>query len=57
MQIPGHMRSVIVVDACLLGECASTILRDPGKHTITHTEPFDVATNGNNFTREFVAEH
>jgi hypothetical protein len=51
------MRSVILADACLLGECASTILRDPGKHTITHAEPFDVATNGNNVTCEFVAEH
>jgi hypothetical protein len=41
----------------LLGECAKTTLCDPGKHTITHAEPFDLVTDGNNFTREFVAEH
>jgi hypothetical protein len=51
------MRSVNLVDACLLCECASTLLCDPGKHTITHMEPFDVAANGNNFARKFVAEH
>jgi hypothetical protein len=38
-------------------ECASTILRDPGKHTIPHAEPFDVAANGNDLTGEFVAKH
>jgi hypothetical protein len=48
---------VNLVDAYLLCECASTFLCDPGKHTITHIEPFDVATNGNNFAREFVAQH
>src|ERR1700692_4893268 len=51
------MRSVILVDACLLCECAGTILCDPGKHPVTHTEPFDVAANGNDFPRKFVAEH
>jgi hypothetical protein len=51
------MRSVIFVDACLLCECAGTFLRDPGKYTVTHPESFDVAANGNDFTREFVAEH
>jgi hypothetical protein len=51
------VRSVILVDACLLSECASTVLRDPGKHTVTHAEPFDAATNGDNFTSKFVAEH
>ena len=30
---------------------------DPRKHTVTCAEPFDVTTNGNNFTSEFVAEH
>src|ERR1700730_1457640 len=54
---PAHMRSAILVDACLLCECASTVLCDPGKHTVTHAEPFDVAANGNDFPREFVAEH
>jgi hypothetical protein len=34
-----------------------TILCDPGKHTVTHAPPFDVAAHGNNFAREFVAEH
>jgi hypothetical protein len=51
------LRSVILVDASLLCECAGTILCDPGKHTVTHPEPFDVAANGNNFPRKFVAEH
>jgi hypothetical protein len=51
------VRSVVLVDACLLGECASTFLRDPGKHTVTHAEPFGVAANGNNFACEFVAQH
>jgi hypothetical protein len=51
------MRSVILVDTCLLRECATTIPCDPGKHSVTHAEPFDVSANGNNFTREFVAEH
>src|SRR5450631_3195220 len=51
------MRSVNLVDTCLLCECAGTILCDPGKHTITHMEPFDVAANGNDFAREFVAQH
>ena len=46
------MRSVILVDTCLLCECASTILCDRGKHTVTHAEPFDVAANGNNFNRK-----
>jgi hypothetical protein len=51
------MRNVIFVDACLLCECASALLCDPGKHTVTHPELFDVITNAYNFTREFVAEH
>jgi hypothetical protein len=51
------MCSVILVNACLLRECASTIFCDPGKNTVTRTEPFDVVANGNNFTGEFVAEH
>jgi hypothetical protein len=57
IQIPGHKRSMILADACLRCECASTILGDPGKHPVTHMEPFDVAANGNNFAREFVAQH
>src|SRR5947207_1414547 len=51
------MRSVILIDASLLCECASAVLCDPGKHPVTYAEPFDVATNGNNFASEFVAEH
>ena len=37
-------------------ECTGTILRDSGKHTITHAEPVDLATNGNDYTRQFIAE-
>src|SRR4029077_7018033 len=47
----------ILVDAGLLGECACTILRNPGEHTVTDVEPFDFAANGNDFAREFVAKH
>jgi hypothetical protein len=51
------MGSVILIDARLLSERASTFFCDPGKHTVAYVEPFDVVANGNNFTREFVAEH
>jgi hypothetical protein len=40
----------------LLRECATTILCDPGKHTVTHVPPFDVAADCNNNTCEFIAE-
>jgi hypothetical protein len=51
------MRGVILVEACLLCECAGTILADPAKHTLTRAEPLHVAANGDNFARKFIAEH
>jgi hypothetical protein len=57
IQISGHVRSIILVDAGLLCEGASPILCNPGKHTITHMESFDVAAYGNHFTRKLVAQH
>src|SRR5258708_2137138 len=55
--MPWHVRRVNWVDARLRGEGAATTLSDPGKHTIAHLEPLDVGANGNNFAREFVAQH
>src|ERR1700751_4512281 len=46
-----------LVDACLFCEGAATFLCKPGKHTVTHAEPLDVAANSNDFAREFVAQH
>lgn len=48
---------MILVDACLLREMRQHDLLRPGKHAVTHAEPCDVAANGNDFTREFIAEH
>jgi hypothetical protein len=51
------MRSMKLVGACLLCECATAILCDPGKYPVTSTEPFHVAADRNDFTSEFVAQH
>ena len=48
---------MILVGARLLCECPTTVLCDPGKHTVTHAVPCDVAANGDDFTRAFVAKH
>ncbi len=57
IQGAGHVRSVILVDTCLLGKGAGTILGNPGKHTIADAEPLDLAANGSHVPRQFVAEH
>lgn len=51
------MCSIILIDTCLVGKCTGAVLGDPGKYAVPCAKSRDIAADGDDFAREFVAKH